>query len=437
MSGWWWPFVRVGSSPRPWGTRWCARGWPPPLRFIPTPVGNTLSMAGSPICSAVHPHARGEHQAAPSFILGLRGSSPRPWGTLAPHDGAELSHRFIPTPVGNTRCQSRRASGAAVHPHARGEHLAVQAADAPDDGSSPRPWGTPPVAHREAAVPRFIPTPVGNTWPPARPRSRRPVHPHARGEHMTMGDRLCTNVGSSPRPWGTLLAVQAESGGWRFIPTPVGNTWCRRRWWQTSSVHPHARGEHLRDPHHQCPATGSSPRPWGTQMWDGAAVCVARFIPTPVGNTSMTNLLPGRVPVHPHARGEHAPSAGAGARDDGSSPRPWGTPGHLVRRAGQQRFIPTPVGNTPAATGRRWSCPVHPHARGEHQLAAGALAHVERFIPTPVGNTLAALRESPPRPVHPHARGEHCALRAMPATDVGSSPRPWGTHGVDGVERGT
>ncbi len=91
-----------------------------------------------------------------------------------------------------------------------------------------------------------------------------------------------------------------------------------------------------------------------------------RFIPTPVGNTLMSDVTIFGLTVHPHARGEHYIGAGKATPTDGSSPRPWGThhcrqpiPAHL-------RFIPTPVGNTVTAAGACESRTVHPHARGEH-----------------------------------------------------------------------
>ncbi len=92
----------AGSSPRTWGTRLTGRRGTSRVRFIPTHVGNTLSAPPSLPVPSVHPHARGEHGISLS-ILGLRvGSSPRTWGTLQSEGGAEGAFRFIPTHVGNT-----------------------------------------------------------------------------------------------------------------------------------------------------------------------------------------------------------------------------------------------------------------------------------------------------------------------------------------------
>ncbi len=113
---------------------------------------------------------------------------------------------------------------------------------------------------------------------------------------------------------------------------------------------------------------------------------VERFIPTPVGNTPAAPTPAPCAAVHPHARGEHAHASTRACGAIGSSPRPWGTP----------------------------------QADRDH----GGLG---RFIPTPVGNTAQPKRRCGRRTVHPHARGEH--LSAMPSSSAtcGSSPRPWGT----------
>ena len=49
-----------------------------------------------------------------------------------------------------------------VHPHARGERSILAPPTVAVIGSSPRPWGTHPVARQDLDLGRFIPTPVGN-----------------------------------------------------------------------------------------------------------------------------------------------------------------------------------------------------------------------------------------------------------------------------------
>ena len=194
-------------------------------------------------------------------------------------------------------------------------------------GSSPRPWGTPPVLH--------------GSW------SWTPVHPHARGERLRRERLDCRADGSSPRPWGTRRHAHPGPGTGRFIPTPVGNAPAHSTTPRVPSVHPHARGERPSCRIAGISPAGSSPRPWGTRSGHGQLRPARRFIPTPVGNAPGSDRVATEGSVHPHARGERVGVAARIIRDRGSSPRPWGTPTDHG-----------PVRPGPA---------VHPHARGERR----------------------------------------------------------------------
>ena len=421
--------LHTGSSPRPWGTRHLAELHRLRQRFIPTPVGNTPAARGSLRSAAVHPHARGEHCSASGPSSWSAGSSPRPWGTLRVRQRRPHPERFIPTPVGNTDCTVNAGVAAAVHPHARGEHTQARPAPSAVDGSSPRPWGTRSLLADDLGIPRFIPTPVGNTTQTASLVYRHTVHPHARGEHEAKGYTVRCMDGSSPRPWGTPTRTNQGSDRWRFIPTPVGNTFSVHAAISVATVHPHARGEHRDVERPAAGRHGSSPRPWGTLQRCLAEFRELRFIPTPVGNTPVRAPPYASGPVHPHARGEHCSLAASSPPISGSSPRPWGTLADLHPGGLHRRFIPTPVGNT--IDWRTISAPmsVHPHARGEHPGCAWPDSQRIRFIPTPVGNTPRWPATPRPHTVHPHARGEHDAPGACQCCNRGSSPRPWGTPG--------
>ena len=133
--------------------------------------------------------------------------------------------------------------------------------------------------------------------------------------------------------------------------------------------------------------SGSSPRAWGTRRLCFRRHPLFRFIPTGVGNTFGIATRHGRIPVHPHGRGEHLRSVTAMRFTAGSSPRAWGTLSLNALFAPSHRFIPTGVGNT--------------HGRTTRSIATT---------------------------VHPHGRGEHAAGEDVVVTDNGSSPRAWGTH---------
>ena len=245
------------------------------------------------------------------------------------------------------------------------------------------------------------------------------------------------------------MQLRRRYSGRRFIPTHVGNTPLGGSLVLPSRVHPHARGEHTPTSVPSGCSNGSSPRTWGTHNLAGLDHCVARFIPTHVGNTSRSAATPGRGAVHPHARGEHSGAGCASPRSRGSSPRTWGTrPAGGPHRA-VQRFIPTHVGNTCDERRAPSAAAVHPHARGEHHRRrrqrhgrSGSsprtwgtrnkrdprVAYV-RFIPTHVGNTRCSGCRFRRRTVHPHARGEHALAGFKAPERTGSSPRTWGTLG--------
>jgi len=281
--------------------------------------------------------------------LMYRGSSPRAWGTHRHRRGHQSRRRFIPTCVGNTFILQCAAAFYSVHPHVRGEHGGIVSTISRSSGSSPRAWGTPVAVRFDRRHQRFIPTCVGNTTRSTPPPAFTPVHPHVRGEHVPSASLRRPVSGSSPRAWGTLAVVQVHLVQRRFIPTCVGNTLQRPQAQADSPVHPHVRGEHATPAAAIAAYYGSSPRAWGTLSKRIACRVPHRFIPTCVGNTCILATGTFTQTVHPHVRGEHGSSSLVRRSVDGSSPRAWGTRcSRRLRRRGI-RFIPTCVGNTPCA----------------------------------------------------------------------------------------
>ena len=173
----------LGSSPRAWGTRELRRGGQGFGRIIPTCVGNTPRFGASRRATLDHPHVRGEHGHLPKIGDMKLGSSPRAWGTRAPAGGRAARNGIIPTCVGNTvdapvgmplptgssprawgtlnpaarsaacmriipTCVGNTGAGPAMwteisdHPHVRGEHSQRRSQYRNSRGSSPRAWGT-------------------------------------------------------------------------------------------------------------------------------------------------------------------------------------------------------------------------------------------------------------------------------------------------------
>ena len=209
---------------------------------------------------------------------------------------------------------------------------------------------------------------MGNTVNRDLPDKETSVHPHARGEYLRNAPRNEAVAGSPPRPWGIRRPPCLSPP-----PTPV---------------HPHARGEYQRRLVHRAD--------------------VARFTPTPVGNTTVGELLvPGPARFTPTPVGNTCPLDRA----------------HLLAR----RFTPTPVGNTDCTASKRSRATVHPHARGEYPLnrrrCPAALAVHPHARGEYDGSPVA---ESAVDAVHPHARGEYGHMMQSPLEEMRFTPTPVG-----------
>ncbi len=192
------------------------------------------------------------------------------------------------------------------------------------------------------------------------------------------------------------------------------------------AVHPHERGEYLFQEPDRFLDVGSSPRTWGILPQIPAIDVQKRFIPTNVGNTFYRSKSMGKISVHPHERGEYAPVGPSTSISSGSSPRTWGIHREAGQRALPYRFIPTNVGNTFLSHLMPGICSVHPHERGEYLFPGGERPRSVRFIPTNVGNTTTRTFSRRCPTVHPHERGEYAYETGPKVCRFGSSPRTWG-----------
>jgi len=334
----------------------------------------------------VHPHACGELTQEKPRKERAFGSSPRMWGTPPSSTGISAYTRFIPTHVGNSAPSTSDAPSSPVHPHACGELISYLRSITCSAGSSPRMWGTPTIAVPVLSLSWFIPTHVGNSFFIYISEKVLLVHPHACGELGVICRYPVVVAGSSPRMWGTLTRPRFGYNLRWFIPTHVGNSGVSLTEPGASLVHPHACGELFLMVYSVKEAYGSSPRMWGTLFGSSSFQTYIWFIPTHVGNSWFSAIIPHEDLVHPHACGELLSDLHVGSLWGGSSPRMWGTPLPYIYTTSYPWFIPTHVGNS------YWRCMV-------------------------VSGT----------EVHPHACGELQVPFPVDSTPNGSSPRMWGT----------
>ncbi len=232
-----------------------------------------------------------------------------------------------------------------------------------------------------------------------------PVHPHVRGEDLKNAQEKLLGTGSPPRAWGRPEELRELPLCERFTPTCVGKTPRGGLRFSRGSVHPHVRGEdEVREEENRV-RIGSPPRAWGRRLQCSDGHGLFRFTPTCVGKTR-GRVGDGTHPsVHPHVRGEDFGEGIRFPRDTGSPPRAWG-----------RRHYPAGGARSPGSPPRAW---------GRHGVEpVGGPA--QRFTPTCVGKTGVPRAPCPPWSVHPHVRGEDSAAAAATGGSFGSPPRAWG-----------
>src|SRR5208337_3331645 len=253
-------------------------------------------------------------------------------------------------------------------------------------GSPPRAWGQHQVNRVPGASDRFTPTRVGTT---AARHSNAPattVHPHARGDNLVSPRAHPSPFGSPPRAWGQRLKGKWERRHRRFTPTRVGTTYAREVQDGRIPVHPHARGDNRVNRPFFFGPPGSPPRAWGQRGRPNPRWAGVRFTPTRVGTTCDAPAVPAMAKVHPHARGDNAGCSAARSAMAGSPPRAWGQRRWPRSSCRGPRFTPTRVGTTSSNFLSRSAWAVHPHARGDNPPNRAAKGGIT---------------------VHPHARGDN------------------------------
>ena len=192
--------------------------------IIPALAGNTIRPCVGVRRGRDHPRACGEHHFAANSIGWMPGSSPRLRGTRDQRVLVNGRVGIIPALAGNTcvvaACRPIRRD----HPRACGEHFHTLLATLRTPGSSPRLRGTRQVRRGFADHRGIIPALAGNTQREVVPRTLHRDHPRACGEHVFLNLSTLSDMGSSPRLRGTLLACLRAGFLRGIIPALAGNT---------------------------------------------------------------------------------------------------------------------------------------------------------------------------------------------------------------------
>ena len=197
-------------------------------------------------------------------------------------------------------------------------------------GSPPHAWGDSLWYQCRPVIHRFTPTRVGRLGTAHAPSSNTPVHPHPRGEIVTLFRVWGWIYGSPPHAWGDYVGHPMDVFLERFTPTRVGRFAVCVSVSVSSSVHPHTRGEIRQGVPHRGPEV--------------------RFTPTRVGRLSLLPTSCRHPLVHPHTRGEIAVRLWQRDCVPGSPPHAWGDSWNRLLREEQSRFTPTRVGRLATAS---------------------------------------------------------------------------------------
>ena len=253
----------LGSPPRAWGQFAALSAIIGAARFTPTGVGTMLPRGSMTFCRSVHPHGRGDNSAADQFVNVFYGSPPRAWGQYGRCDALGAPNRFTPTGVGTIWTIVPQSPRAAVHPHGRGDNIAGEVGVPLVVGSPPRAWGQCGSGGWNGSARRFTPTGVGTMSIGTRPFMVGTVHPHGRGDNLALGGRRWTFLGSPPRAWGQSVVQVPRQRRNRFTPTGVGTMRAMMLDGCNDSVHPHGRGDNSYSRSTSPSSCGSPPRAWG------------------------------------------------------------------------------------------------------------------------------------------------------------------------------
>ena len=435
-----------GSPPRAWGRQ--AGGEAPAggQRFTPTCVGTTARTRKECRDCTVHPHVRGDD--GPAFILARSwaGSPPRAWGRRERDRAEAVAVRFTPTCVGTTRCSGLRVRSRSVHPHVRGDDLVLEGVALIDRGSPPRAWGRRSTGGAPKPVRRFTPTCVGTTSIVMSMIASGSVHPHVRGDDSSDLRIMASVPGSPPRAWGrpTDTAHRAHGrrftptcvgtthltwrrlGGDRFTPTCVGTTAPQRRPRTASAVHPHVRGDDIRQLHRYAEYGGSPPRAWGRRLLPRTSLEPSGSPPRAWGRRHLLSEPPREPRFTPTCVGTTLPMVFPSVGSIGSPPRAWGR--HLRERVRPDacRFTPTCVGTTGVARAHRATSPVHPHVRGDDVPAARGASRAIGSPPRAWGRLPLPLGPLTSSRFTPTCVGTTTPSQTFGRGQTGSPPRAWG-----------
>ena len=211
-----------------------------------------------------HPRACGAHGKEKTFLVALRGSSPRMRGSLHASRTSATASGIIPAHAGLTQDYQRGLPADGDHPRACGAHD-KSLRRGKNIGSSPRMRGSLHGIEAVMLETGIIPAHAGLTRMHACLARRRRDHPRACGAHSNAVMTDADDWGSSPRMRGSLAGREKffVTGG--IIPAHAGLTQYVVHAGHAGRDHPRACGAHTTTKAYGGMRMGSSPRMRGSR----------------------------------------------------------------------------------------------------------------------------------------------------------------------------
>ena len=235
----------LGTPPRAWGSGQLRQQGDHGLRDTPTCVGISHAEAGQASRRAGHPHVRGDQPTVNATAAFKRGTPPRAWGSVAGVGTGSMPRRDTPTCVGIRARAHPLLPPLPGHPHVRGDQVLDNLLSHNPCGTPPRAWGSGSLSLSVIRHHRDTPTCVGIRRPTFWSPTRRPGHPHVRGDQDTWRQGLSSGSGTPPRAWGSGPRWRSPAGSFRDTPTCVGISSSSSDSIVPLPGHPHVRGDQV------------------------------------------------------------------------------------------------------------------------------------------------------------------------------------------------
>ncbi len=246
-----------------------------PVRPFRAPVTPGRTAPGSP----------GTTRFTIRLIQGLNGTRPPAQGTNCQAVPAEGPTEHPRLRAGTTATSASEPRPPAEHPRLRGDHCGSASGSVVYVGTPPPARGPRTSRRRRWLCRRNTPACAGTTREPRLPRSRRPEHPHLRGDHAALQAPGCQRIGTPPPARGPPKGEFQRSSKSRNTPACAGTTASKPLPPSVAEEDPRLRGDHNRIAATAAVIVGTPPPARGPRRYAPRSMSRRRNTPACAGTT--------------------------------------------------------------------------------------------------------------------------------------------------------